>query len=128
MEHSEGLVVAGPLTAEDRRVFRRLWWAPSVRPYQILTLVGLAILAVSWIYLILVELTVSLHSGITTAMVSALVLLFVGFAVMAAGLGLRGRATRKIAYRACPVCQAVNLWLSAHCSKCGAALPAVTVT
>jgi hypothetical protein len=115
--------MAGPLTAEQMRELRKLWWTPSVRRYQVVTLAGLGILLVSWAYLMFVIVTVPLHSGITAAMELALVLLFVGVGVMAVGIALRGRATRKIAYRMCPSCNSTNLWLSEHCSKCGAALP-----
>lgn len=124
----ESAVVRGPLTPEQRIAIRKLWWTPAVRPAQILTLVGLAILLVSWIYLAFVIFTVPLHSGITSADVDALILLFVGAGVMIAGVAWRNHTTRKIAYRPCPACRATNVFTSQHCSKCGAPLPPSTVT
>jgi hypothetical protein len=61
------------------------------------------------------------------AVTVAFVLMCAGIAVFIAGLGLRERATKRVAIRPCPACKAQNLWLSAYCSKCGATLPPVTI-
>lgn len=119
--------MAGKLTPEQVRALHKLWWTAPIRPFHVVRLVGLGILVASWAYLLFVFETVPLHSGITTTMVAAVILLFLGAGVMIVGSGLRGRATRKIAYRPCPACRTTNLWLSAHCSNCGAALPPVTI-
>jgi len=114
-----------PLAPEDRRAFRRLWWSRTVRPFQYLALAGAAIVVASLGYLIYAQLT-GTHS-FSPAVTAAFLFMCVGIAVFTAGLALRERATKRVAIRPCPACKAQNLWLSAHCSKCGSALPPITV-
>ena len=121
-------LMAGIPTPEQARALRKLVWATPVRPLHAMTLGGVGILVASWAYLMFALLSVPLHSGFTTPILAALVLLLIGGGIMVVGAALRGRAIRKIAYRPCSACHTTNLWLSEHCSKCGAVLPVITVT
>lgn len=114
--------MAGPLSPDERRALRGLAWSESVRKYQYIVLGGVGLMIAAWAYFLYALFTVPLHSGITFGILLALILLFVGAAGLTTGRVLRIRAMRRIAFRPCPSCQQLNLWLSEHCRKCGAAL------
>jgi hypothetical protein len=112
------------LSPEDRRAFRKLWWSAPVRRFQILAIAGAAIGGIGVVSILYSSIAVAPDAR-TPELTSLLFgTLLLGLVVFVAGLGLRERATRRIALRPCTACQTMNLWRAVYCSKCGAALPA----
>ena len=113
----------GPLSAEERREARRLFWTPELRRFQLAVLVGSGITLVGLFAVWYTLLDDPIRPGFTEAADAAVVILLVGAAILVAATGLRSREFRRVAVRPCPSCAQPNLRTSGRCRKCGAALP-----
>ena len=111
------------MSPEERREFRRLLWSKPVLPFQLTANVGVVVTVAGFGYLLYLVRTGAPHSGIPAGVPVALGVTFAGLVILGVGFVLRTRTLRRVAFRPCLSCGQVNLWTSAHCRRCGAALP-----
>ena len=99
---------------------------PAFRRGRKVLLVGAVIVFSSMGYSFYVSFSRGAHSGITSDVLVALLVLLVGTAVLMAGAFILGRERRRMLFRSCPVCGQKTWWSATICPSCHTPLDSAT--